>query len=184
MVHRSNSLSSWPTRYQPYNRNGTPWARRQSQLAPMNSWSGEYPISQSTRGLLYESLIIRVNYLPACTSAPYKSPAQVFRSLPTLSKPDSNFFDTSGANESFQHNRLCQLSLSLSLFSLLSSLLSSLLPSSLSSSHLKFPDPDSNAKFSRSPAAALQLLPHDRSKFDTTICCTLNPSFDWFKMCV
>jgi hypothetical protein len=59
--------------------------------------------------------------------------------------------------------------------------------SSLSSLHLKYTNPDTNTNFSGSPAAALQSLPHDRSKLDATVIRTINASFDYFirfKLCV
>ena len=87
-------------------------------------------------------------FLRFCTSAPHTNlpgPAHISRS-PTLSGPDLNFLGTLDANEPLQDNqRLCHLSLS-SFFSSLFSLLSPL--------HLKYTNPDSNAKFSGSPAVA------------------------------
>jgi len=50
----------------------------------------------------------------------------------------------------------------------------------LSSLHLKYTNPDTNTKFSGSPAAALQSLPHDRSKIDATVIRTLNTPFYYF----
>ena len=91
-------------------------------------------------------------------STPYKSPTLVSRS-PTLSGPDLNFLCTFGTNEPLQDNRrLCHLSLSSFFQSLLSS---------LSCLHLKYTNPDPNANFSGSPAAALQLLLHDMPRLIT-----------------